>query len=90
MDRVATFVLISPCTLQGAYFYRIIAQFIDQTGVETESVFGGQVRLQSSDELSACNSLQVAVLLPPCNAVQGRPRRPEAEAHPQGAAVHGG
>lgn len=30
--------------MQGAYFYRIIDQFIDQTGVETESVFGGQVR----------------------------------------------
>ena len=28
---------------KGAFFYRIIDQFIDQTGVETESVFGGQV-----------------------------------------------
>ncbi|PRW45561.1 Peptidyl-prolyl cis-trans isomerase D [Chlorella sorokiniana] len=29
---------------KGAYFYRIIDQFIDQTGVETESVFGGQFK----------------------------------------------
>lgn len=29
---------------KGRPFYRIIDQFIDQTGVETESVFGGQVR----------------------------------------------
>lgn len=30
--------------IKGAYFYRIIDQFIDQTGVETESVFGGQFK----------------------------------------------
>jgi hypothetical protein len=33
-----------PRHLKGAFFYRIIDQFIDQAGVETESVFGGQVR----------------------------------------------
>ena len=28
--------------LQGHFFYRIIDQFIDQSGAETESVFGGR------------------------------------------------
>ena len=28
--------------VQGAFFYRIIDQFIDQSGANTESVFGGQ------------------------------------------------
>ena len=27
--------------MQGAYFYRIIDQFIDQTGAGTESIYGG-------------------------------------------------
>ena len=30
--------------VQGAYFYRIIDRFIDQSGVDTESVFGGQFK----------------------------------------------
>ncbi len=30
--------------MQGAYFYRIIDRFIDQSGVDTESVFGGQFK----------------------------------------------
>ncbi len=32
------------CSRQGAYFYRIIDRFIDQSGVDTESVFGGQIK----------------------------------------------
>lgn len=32
------------CVLQGAYFYRIIDQFIDQAGVEVESTYGGMFR----------------------------------------------
>ena len=34
--------LTCPSMLQGHYFYRIIDQFIDQSGAETESVFGGR------------------------------------------------
>lgn len=50
--REATPVLL-PCP-QGAYFYRIIDQFIDQTGVETESVFGGQVSLGAAGSVQVC------------------------------------
>ena len=30
--------------LKGAYFYRIIDRFIDQTGMETGSIYGGQFK----------------------------------------------
>ena len=45
--------MLLPCP-QGAYFYRIIDQFIDQTGVETESVFGGQVSLGAAGSVQVC------------------------------------
>lgn len=33
-----------PYTLKGAYFYRIVDQFIDQTGAGTESALGGRFK----------------------------------------------
>lgn len=79
----------------GSYFYRIIDQFIDQAGANTESAFGGwfmddpgeRARLLLAPPCVSCaGRFAGTTVLPRCRSLR---RRTGARARPQGSSVHG-